>query len=719
MYLHLHLFTGDGARTYGGSKSFVKCSVQYRFRSINLVLQSKYTRMCLFHRLERLRRVLRERNLYAYIIPTSDAHNSEYVAACDARREYLTGFTGSAGTAVVTPSSALLWTDGRYYVQAEQELSKPWVLMRQGLPNTPSIVDYLHKDITKRNSPSSFVEKRIGADPRLFTTKAWEEYKKKQIQLVPVTDNLVDVVRKSEDSVIFENSLDVRNQIHILSDVFTGKSMQAKLKYMHAEMLKLEVDYFVLSALDDIAWITNLRGNDIPYNPVFFSYAVIRIYRDKPGGELHLFLDKAKLSPDIQASLQGSGNDQEAFEIHIHAYDHIANWLESELRDLTGESCKVRVAYDPLQTSYFLSHIIDNFSRAVDTLEVPSIAMMAKSVKNESEVEGFRASHIEDGVAVTRYLYWLEKRFIPENMTKEISPLTEFAGAEQLRHFRSLGIHYLGLSFPTISAAGENSAVIHYSPPEVMTVTQSLRSGDKVPENPPIACITNQAIYLVDSGGQYLNGTTDVTRTVHLGNPTEQEKEAYTLVLKGNIALQLAIFPSETTSGHALDVLARQFLWRQGYNYAHGTGHGVGHYLNVHEGPMSIAAKPGARPNVVMRAGNVLSNEPGCYLPGQFGIRIENLMAVVARDTKYGHSSCETATTSSDRVKRDAYLGFEVLTMVPLCRCLIATQMLTEEERTWVDSYHETVLQKIGEKLQEKKLNDELQWLKDACLPLT
>ena len=485
----------------------------------------------------------------------------------------------------------------------------------------------------------------VGVDPTTITApegrKLSEKIKKKGgKELVAVSDNMVDWVWGKQKPAR------PNEPAKVLGLEYAGKKYQDKIEELRKELDKKKAAGFVVSMLDEIAWLFNLRGSDIPYNPVFFSYALVT------PTTLTLYIDESKLKEEAKAHLEG---------VTIRPYHEIFSDIASLAKEQPASNGTKDGALKPkrkyliaTKASWALSQALGG-EENVD--EVRSLIGDAKAVKNSTELEGMRQCHIRDGAALIEYFAWLEDKLITQKAT-----LDEVKGADKLESIRSKHEHFVGLSFDTISSTGANAAVIHYSP-----------------ERGNCSTIDPKQIYLCDSGAQYLDGTTDTTRTLHFGEPTEMERESYTLVLKGHIALDLAVFP-KGTSGFALDTLARQHLWAHGLEYRHGTGHGVGSYLNVHEGPIGIGTRI-QYSEVPLSVGNVISNEPGYYEDGKFGIRIENIVMVKEVDTKY-------------KFGEKPYLGFEHVTMVPMCRKLIDVGMLTAVEREWLNAYHKEVLEK-------------------------
>ncbi|KAI5817045.1 putative Xaa-Pro aminopeptidase P [Pyronema omphalodes] len=607
-------------------------------------------------RLVALRAAMSRENVDIYVVPSEDAHNSEYICAADARRAYLSGFTGSAGCAVVTKDKAILSTDGRYFNQATKQLDSNWELLKQGMPDVLTWQEWTCKQ--------SEGGKTVGVDATLITAqqaKSFDARIKKAggAGLKGLEKNLID-------EIWTDRPARPNNPVIVLGDEFAGQPFQEKLEAVRKELEKKKSPGFVVSMLDEIAWLYNLRGSDIPYNPVFFAYALVT------PTTATLYIDSAKLPSEALAHLGDA--------VTIAPYASIF----SHLRTLSAEvKATAEAANEPVKkwlisnkTSWQLSQSLGG-EEAIEVVRSP--IEEAKAVKNETEREGMRKCHIRDGAALVKYFAWLEKTLLSGEK------IDECQAADKLEELRSVGRNFKGLSFDTISSTGPNAAVIHYKPE-------------------PGACsvIDPNAIYLCDSGAQYLDGTTDTTRTLHFGEPTEMERKSYTLVLKGMIALDRVIFP-KGTSGFALDVLARQFLWREGLDYRHGTGHGVGSFLNVHEGPIGIGTRV-QYSEVPLAPGMVISDEPGYYEDGNFGIRIENVIMV------------RTVKTTHEFGGKPWY-GFEHVTMVPMCKKLINLDLMTNEEKIWLNDYHKEVLRNVEPFLEEEKeyVRD---WLKRECEPV-
>ncbi|KAL6233842.1 hypothetical protein BDW75DRAFT_231636 [Aspergillus navahoensis] len=582
-------------------------------------------------RLSSLRQLMREHKVDVYIVPSEDSHQSEYIAPCDSRREFISGFSGSAGTAIISLNEAALSTDGRYFNQAAKQLDNNWTLLKRGVEGVPTSQEW----ITQQAEGG----KVVGVDPALITGAAArslsDALQKSGASLIGVSQNLVDLVWGSD------RPAPPQGKVKVHHEKYAGKSFQEKVSDLRKELENKKAAGFVISMLDEIAWLLNLRGSDIPYNPVFISYCIVT------PTTVELYIDDEKLTPEVKAHL---GDD-----VIIKPYDSIfadaKALFEAKEQDPEAPSSKFLLSN---RASWALNLSLGGENHVE---EIRSPIGDAKAVKNEVELAGMRACHIRDGAALIEYFAWLENELVNKKTT-----LDEVDAADKLEQLRSKQELFAGLSFDTISSTGPNGAVIHYKP-----------------EKGSCSVIDPSAIYLCDSGGQYLDGTTDVTRTYHFGQPTEFEKKAFTLVLKGCIGLDSAVFP-KGTSGFALDVLARQHLWKEGLDFLHGTGHGIGSYLNVHEGPVGIGTRV-QYTEVPLAPGNVLSDEPGFYQDGKFGIRIENVIMV--REVQTAHKFGERP-----------WLGFEHVTMCPIGQNLIEPSLLSDSEIKWLNDYHAEVWEK-------------------------
>ncbi|KAL9119682.1 MAG: hypothetical protein Q9187_003766 [Circinaria calcarea] len=591
-------------------------------------------------RLDRLRSLMKDNKFDVYIIPSEDSHQSEYIAPCDARREHISGFSGSAGTAVVTLEKAALATDGRYFNQASKQLDSNWQLLKQGLEDVPTWQEWAVEQAEGG--------KTVAVDSTVITApdarKLAEKIKKKGGgRLVGHLPNLVDLVWGDK------RPPRPNEAVKVLDIKYAGKKFEEKVEDLRKELEKKKSAGLIISMLDEIAWLYNLRGNDIPYNPVFFSYALVT------PTAASIYVDASKLSSEVRSHLGDS--------VHIRPYEAIFEDTKSLSASLELEASPSSEPDSAIPKRKFMISTKASWALSLSlggeekVDELRSLIGDAKAIKNKTELEGMRQCHIRDGAALSEYFAWLE-----EELAAKGSTLDEVQAADKLEQIRSQKENFVGLSFDTISSTGPNAAVIHYKP-----------------EPGNCSIIDPKAIYLCDSGAQYLDGTTDTTRTLHFGEPTELERKAYTLLLKGVIALDKVVFP-KGTNGLALDTLARQFLWEEGLDYRHGTGHGVGSYLNVHEGPIGVGTRV-QYTEVALSAGNVISDEPGYYEDGNFGIRIENI--IMAREVKTTHSFGEKP-----------WLGFEHVTMVPMCRKLIEPELLSEREKKWLNEYHTEVLEK-------------------------
>lgn len=599
-------------------------------------------------KLKALRGLMQERNLSAYIIPTEDFHSSEYVGEYFKAREYMSGFTGSAGTLVVLPRQAALWTDGRYFLQAEEQLAgSPIDLMRMGQPGVPKIAEYLRDCLAQKSV--------VGFDGRTVTEKfvrtLAEKTGSKQISFAGGED-LVDIVWRDRPAMSAEPIWELDNE-------YAGKSREEKLYDVRGKMSAQQADVLLLTALDEIAWLLNLRGGDVAYTPVFMAYMIVT------GERAVLCVQKRSLPKAIQTKLEQAG-------VVIKPYEAV----EDELRGISPES---RVWIDTGTVNY---RLVSCLPAEVERIDMSSPVELMKAVKTHSEMEHMRAAHVKDGVAVTRFIRWLKTSVCEETASSEAAAVTEISAAKKLETFRRQMEGYREPSFASIIAYGAHGAIVHYEPTE--QTDAAIKKGN---------------FCLADTGGHYMEGTTDVTRTVALGAVSEEAKRYYTLALRGHLALGAAKFV-HGVCGQNLDVLARGPLWEAGLDYNHGTGHGVGYLLNVHEGPQRFHWRISDRlQNVPLEEGMVISNEPGIYLEGKFGIRHENLeLCRRGEKNTYGQ-----------------FLYLEPLTMVPFDRDAILPELMSDRELRFLNDYH----RKVYETLKPYFDDEEVEWLREATAEIT
>lgn len=582
-----------------------------------------------------LREAMKNAGISACIVPGTDPHASEYIADYWKEREWISGFDGSAGTVALTLDNAGLWTDSRYFLQGKEQLAGSGIeLMKQGLPDTPEIIQWLVAEL----KPGE----KVAVNAQFFSVNAYASMKNELsangIQLVSA--DLIAEVWTDRPALPLK-------PFYVFDSKYTGKTAKEKLSALRSELSKSNADYMVLSALDDIAWLYNIRGNDVTYNPVVIAYSIVS------SQHATLFIDEAKLTPETAAYLTAEGVETAPY---LSVYDALKAIP-------TGKA----ILIDGAKLNQSLNEAIP--------LNTPKRNQMSpvfklKSIKNAVEVEGIREAMIKDGVALTRFFIWLENNLAAGN-------LTEMSISDKLFEFRSQQENLMGESFGTIAGYNAHGAIVHYRATETSDAT-----------------LKPEGILLLDSGGQYLNGTTDITRTIALGEPTREQKSDFTLVLKGHIALAMAIFPSGTR-GSQLDILARKALWDMGLNYGHGTGHGVGHFLNVHEGPQSIRMDENP---TILQPGMIISNEPGMYRTGEYGIRTENLIHVIpAVSNEFGD-----------------FLEFETLTLFPIDRNLIEIMLIDERESEWIDDYHKRVFESLAPRLT----TEEQDWLREKCKPI-
>ena len=584
------------------------------------------------NRIAALRAHIAQEQIQAFIIPSTDPHLSEYVAPHWQSREWISGFTGSAGTVVVRAKDAGLWTDSRYFLQAARQLEGTCItLYKEMLPETPNIPEFLSAHLQEGDC--------VGIDGKMFSAEEVEhlqkELKKSGIRIKSIADPM-QLLWTDRPAMPLAPAF-------VYDTKYAGMSFTEKLPAVRQAMEAAGADSLLLSALDEIAWLLNIRGNDVHCNPVVVSYLLIE--KDK----VNYFVQPQKVTPELAEYFSANG-------ISVHPYEEIGDYLNS----FNAHS----ILMNPAKTNYAIYSAIRPGCLIINGA---SPVALLKAIRNKQEIAGIHAAMQRDGVALVKFLKWLDEA-VPAGKETEISV------DKKLHTFRAAQPLYMGESFDTIAGYKEHGAIVHYEATPETDVT-----------------LKPEGFLLLDSGAQYLDGTTDITRTIALGPLTEEEKTDYTLILKGHIALAMAVFP-EGTRGAQLDVLARMPIWKERMNYLHGTGHGVGHFLNVHEGPQSIRMNENP---VALQPGMVTSNEPGVYKAGSHGIRTENLVLTVpAGEGMFGK-----------------YLKFETLTLCPICRKGIIKELLTAEEIGWLNDYHRTVYEKLSPDLN----NDEKEWLKEAC----
>ena len=574
-------------------------------------------------RIEKLRSLMKENKIDAYIIPSFDAHQSEYVAEHWKGRQWISGFTGSAGTVVITLDDAGLWTDGRYYIQAEKQLEGSGIrLFKMADLGVPSYTEWL-KNALKEGST-------VGFDGSVFSVdlfKGMEKaFKSKNIN-IKIEKDLIDE--------IWEDRPEIPKELVFLHGIkYAGKSRVEKLNKVRANISTKGANYYLLTSLDDIAWLLNIRGNDVPNNPVVISNVLAG--KDK----CYLFVNDSKVTHDIRLELENDG-------IEIKGY----NEIHQILNQLTIDDS---IIFDANKTSISMYNSVNNDTTKI---EEPNITTALKAIKNEVEIENLRNCQVSDGLAMVKFIKWLK-----ESVTSE--KITEISAQEMLEAFRRQQDLFVEPSFDTIAGYKDHAAMMHYKATKETQYT-----------------LKDEGFFLVDSGGQYFNGTTDTTRSIVLGKLTEEEKRDFTLVLKGHIALSSVKF-LEGATGSSLDVLARQPIWEYGLDYKCGTGHGVGFFLNVHEGPQGFRKEPNS---VKLEKGMVITNEPGIYKEGKHGVRTENIMLVVEEEkTEFGQ-----------------FMSFEAITYCPIDLDGIDKDMLTDKEKQWLNDYHKMVYKRLSPYLDE------------------
>jgi Xaa-Pro aminopeptidase len=601
-------------------------------------------------RLELLREVMRREHLGAFIFPSTDPHQSEYVADHWKGREWISGFNGSAGTAVVTLTSAALWTDSRYFIAAEEQLrGTEYQLMRLKMDGTPTIAAWLGQQLTGSTE--------VGIDGRCSSVSAVKELiadlRKEGGLTLRTNFDPLKLIWKDRPQI-------PEHPVEIYPMEYAGETAHDKMARIRKALRERHADGMLMAALDDIAWTLNLRGSDVHCNPVFVSYLLIS------STDVTLYINKVKLTAEVLAYLKAEG-------IKVEDYEQVENGLRSYF--------EYNILLDPDEVNYALYKGVrrqesgvgrreSGGRSAIEIVEEESPVKRMKTVKNEREIAGFRSAMLKDGIAMVRFLKWLSE-------CSDYSEYSELSISNKLEALRAEQPLYRDISFDTIAGYGAHGAIVHYeATPET-----------DIPLKP-------EGLLLLDSGAQYLDGTTDITRTIALGPLTDEMKRVYTLVLKGHIQIELCKFPSGA-SGTQIDILARKDMWREGLNYLHGTGHGVGTYLNVHEGPHQFRMEWKPAPLV---EGMTITDEPGIYLADRFGVRIENTLLITPyKETEFGK-----------------FLQFEPLTLCPIDKAPIVVDMLLPEEIQWLNDYHRLVCDTLAPHLTA----DEAAWLRDACEPI-
>ncbi len=592
-----------------------------------------------FEKLKSLRELMEQQQLDACIIPITDPHIGEYVPDHWKCIEWLTGFSGSAGTVVVTSSFAGLWTDSRYFIQADEQLKGTgFQLIKLKVPHTPEFIDWLHTNLSSG--------KRVGYDGKVVPIelhrKICSKLESKGIEVDSQTD-LISPLWKNRpplpDTKIFEHEVK-----------FAGCTREEKINDIRKKLAETGSDYHLLAALDDIAWTFNLRAGDVRYSPLFISYALIGM------NDAYLFVHREKLPESLHRQLTGQG-------MTILPYMEITDILQNLPDGAT-------ICLSPGTVNCWIYHSIPD---RISIKEGMSLPVRLKAVKNQTEIGHIRKVMVKDGVALTRFFIWLEN-------TMGTEKITEVSASQKLAAFRAEQKYYRGDSFATIAAYGPHGASPHYEPTPESDVE-----------------LKPEGIFLLDSGGQYLDGTTDVTRTIALNKPSAQQKRDFTLALKGTINLAMVRFP-EGTKGYQIEILARKALWDNALNYGHGTGHGVGFFLNVHEGPQTIGTAASGNMGVSLEPGMLTSDEPAIYREGAYGIRTENLMLCIpGAKSAYGQ-----------------FLEFETVTLCFIDSSLIEKSLMTDEETRWINDYHKRVYDKLSPELSE----EEQRWLKEKIKPI-
>ena len=588
-------------------------------------------------RLADLRELMQREHLAAFIFPSTDPHQGEYIPDHWKGREFISGFNGSAGTAVVTMTSAALWTDSRYFLAAEEQLAgTEFQLMKLKIEGTPTISEWLGKELKDTQSPEVGIDGMVNSASAAKALIA-ELRNEGGITLRTNFDPLAQIWKQRPPIPT--------NPVELYPLEYAGESTQEKITRIRKALRDRHADGMLMAALDDIAWTLNLRGTDVHCNPVFVSYLIISTK------EVILYINKEKLTPEVSDYLKAEG-------IKVDDYTNVGQGLKDYF--------EYNILLDPDEVNYTLYKMVKR-----EIIEAESPVKRMKTIKNATEIEGFRRAMLKDGIALVKFLHWLKPAV-------EAGGQTEISIDQKLTALRAEQPLYRDISFDTIAGYQAHGAIVHYeATPET-----------DIPLKP-------EGFLLLDSGAQYLDGTTDVTRTIALGPVTEEQKKIYTLVLKGHIQIELCRFPSGS-SGTQIDILARKDMWREGLNYLHGTGHGVGTYLNVHEGPHQFRMEWKPAPLV---SGMTITDEPGIYLAGKFGVRTENTLLIVPfKETEFGK-----------------FLQFESLTLCPIDTTPIVVEMLLPEERQWLNDYHQMVFNRLSPHLTP----EEQDWLHNATKPIS
>ncbi len=585
-------------------------------------------------RISALRALMEERGYDAYMVPTDDNHQSEYVGEHFKARAFITGFTGSAGTAVITKDAAGLWTDGRYFIQAEQQLSGSGVkLFKMGEPDVPTVEDFIADVLPEGGT--------LGFDGRVVAMgegQALEAAAAKKNAKIDYSTDLIDKIWEDRPALSEEPAF-------ALDIEYTGESTESKLKRIRKSMAEEGADIHIIAALDDVCWTTNLRGNDIEFFPLLLSYAVIT------KEDMKLYIDERKLTDEMKENLAKDN-------ISLRPY----NAVYEDVKELCADSA---ILVDPSRLNYAL---YNNLPKGAKVIEKVNPTVLMKAMKNDTEIKNIKSAHVKDGVAVTKFMHWLKK-----NVGK--TEITEISAAEKLEEFRKEQEGYLWQSFEPICGSGEHAAIVHYA---------------ATPEtNVPVV---TDGLFLTDTGGGYMEGSTDITRTFAFGKITDRMAEDFTTVLLCNLRLARAVF-MHGTCGYNLDILARMPAWERGINYNHGTGHGVGYLMNIHEAPSGFRIAIREREKAVIEPGMVITDEPGIYIEGSHGIRTENELLVCEKEkTEYGQFLC-----------------FEPITYVPIDLDAVNPDMMTKEDKEQLNAYHAKVYELVSPHLNE----EEKEWLKE------